>query len=85
MTGMWQWDGFDAIERDVRTMVADHRWTGLPPLARAQAIAQRTLATPDGGHWLFGAHARWYRQDPADGRWYLTAPPPTGVSAPRRR
>ncbi|MET8047252.1 hypothetical protein ABZU75_06580 [Streptosporangium sp. NPDC005286] len=75
MTGMWQWDGFDAIERDVRTMVADHRWTGLPPLARAQAIAQRTLATPDGGRWLFGAHARWYRQDPADGRWYLTAPP----------
>ncbi|MEU4536273.1 hypothetical protein AB0G15_15555 [Streptosporangium sp. NPDC023825] len=75
MTGVWQWDGFDAIENDVRTMVADHRWVALPPLARAQAIAQRTLATPDGGRWLFGAHARWYRQDAADGRWYLTAPP----------
>jgi hypothetical protein len=75
MTAVWQWDGFDAIERDVRTMVADPRWAALPSLARAQAIALRTLAAPDGGRWLFGAHARWYRQDPADGRWHLTAPP----------
>lgn len=41
----------------------------------AQAIALRTLTTPDGGRWLFGAHARWYRQDPADGHWHLSAPP----------
>ncbi|MBB2912524.1 hypothetical protein FHS43_003807 [Streptosporangium becharense] len=75
MTGVWQWDGFDSIENDVRTMVTDPRWATTPPLARAQAIALRTLVTPDGGRWLFGAHARWYRQDPADGRWYLTAPP----------
>ncbi|MDP9848245.1 hypothetical protein J2853_007456 [Streptosporangium lutulentum] len=72
---MWQWDGFDAIESDVRTMVADPRWAALPAPARAQAIALRTLSAPDGGRWLFGAHARWYRQDPADGRWHLTAPP----------
>ncbi|MFI6509554.1 hypothetical protein ACIBCT_18265 [Streptosporangium sp. NPDC050855] len=75
MTGMWQWDGFDAVENDVRIMVTDPRWAGLPPFARAQALAERTLSTPDGGRWLFGAHARWYRQDPVDGRWYLTAPP----------
>ncbi|GAA3095255.1 hypothetical protein [Streptosporangium carneum] len=75
MTAVRQWDGFDAIERDVRAIVADPRWATLPPRGRAQAVALRTLATPDGGRWLFGAHARWYRQDPADGRWHLTAPP----------
>ncbi|MEU7986759.1 hypothetical protein AB0B56_18025 [Streptosporangium canum] len=75
MTAVRQWDCFDAIESDVRAMVADHRWAALPLPARAQAVALRTLATPDGGRWLFGAHARWYRQDPADGRWHLAAPP----------
>ncbi|MFF5208399.1 hypothetical protein [Streptosporangium sp. NPDC000396] len=75
MTAVRQWDSFDAIESDVRTMVVDPRWATLPLPARAQAIALRILVTPDGGHWLFGAHARWYRQDPADGRWHLTAPP----------
>lgn len=75
MTAVRQWDGFDAIERDVRAIVADPRWAALPLPARAQTLALRTLATPDGGRWLFGAHARWYRQDPADGRWHLTAPP----------
>ncbi|MEV7008317.1 hypothetical protein [Streptosporangium sp. NPDC051022] len=75
MTAVRQWDGFDAIERDVRLVVADPRWSALPLPARAQAVALRTLATPDGGRWLFGAHARWYRQDPADGRWHLAAPP----------
>ncbi|GAA3122873.1 hypothetical protein GCM10010466_12240 [Planomonospora alba] len=72
---MRHWDGFDAIEGDVRTMVADPRWPSLPLLARAQAVALRTLVTPDGGRWLFGAHGRWYRQDPADGRWHLSPPP----------
>nr|BFE84587.1 hypothetical protein GCM10020093_071880 [Planobispora longispora] len=38
-------------------------------------MALRVLDTPDGGRWLFGAHARWYRQDPADGRWHLSPPP----------
>lgn len=75
MTAVWHWDGFDAIERDVRAIVADPRWTALPPLARAQVVAARVLATPDGGRWLFGARARWHRQDPADGRWHLAAPP----------
>lgn len=59
----------------MRAMVADPRWAGLSPQARAQAVAARTVVTPDGGRWLFGAHARWYRQDPADGRWHLSAPP----------
>ncbi|MFC4057314.1 hypothetical protein ACFOWE_03365, partial [Planomonospora corallina] len=72
---MRHWDGFDAIEGDVRAVVADPRWPSLPPLARAQAVALRTLVTPDGGRWLFGAHARWYRQDPADGRWFPSPPP----------
>ncbi|WP_307827443.1 hypothetical protein [Planomonospora sp. ID82291] len=72
---MRQWDGFDAIEGDVRTMVADPRWPALPFPARAQAVALRTLATPDGGLWRFAAHARWYRQDPVDGRWHLSHPP----------
>ncbi|MEU4830254.1 hypothetical protein [Streptosporangium sp. NPDC023615] len=75
MTGMWQWDGFDAVENDVRAMVTDPGWAVLSPFARARMLAERALATSDGGRWLFGAHARWYRQDPADGRWYLTAPP----------
>ncbi|MFI9432724.1 MULTISPECIES: hypothetical protein [Streptosporangium] len=75
MTAVRQWDGFDTIESDVRTMVTDHRWARLPLPARAQAVALRVLAAPDGGRWLFGAHARWYRQDPADGRWHLAAPP----------
>lgn len=70
-----QWDGFTAMEQDVRSLVADPRWTTLPPLARAQAIAQRALVTPDGSRWLFGAHARWYRLDRVDGRWHLSAPP----------
>ncbi|WP_285707270.1 hypothetical protein [Microtetraspora sp. NBRC 16547] len=69
------WDGFTAIERDVRAMVADPRWAALPATARAQAMAQRSLVTPDGSFWLFGTHARWYRQDRVDGRWHLSAPP----------
>ncbi|GAA2664261.1 hypothetical protein GCM10010412_039560 [Nonomuraea recticatena] len=66
---------FTAIEADVRAMVTDPRWTALPLQSRAHAIASRALATPDGGRWIFGAHARWYLQDPGDGRWHLTAPP----------
>ena len=58
MTAVRQWDGFDAIERDARVMVADPRWAALPLPARAQAVALRTLVTPDGGRWLFGTHAR---------------------------
>ncbi|WP_245647155.1 hypothetical protein [Microtetraspora niveoalba] len=69
------WDGFTAIERDVRAMVADPRWATLPGPAREQAIAARTLVTPDGSRWLFGAHARWHRLDRVDGRWHLSAPP----------
>ncbi|MFC0861797.1 hypothetical protein ACFHYQ_05745 [Sphaerimonospora cavernae] len=57
-------------------MVGDPRWITLPPVAKAQAIAQRVLTAPDGSRWLFGAHARWYRLDQADGRWHLSAPPP---------
>lgn len=75
MTAVRHWDGFDAIERDMRALVADPRWATLPPIARAEAVTSRVLATPDGGRWLFGAHGRWYREDPADGRWHLTAPP----------
>ncbi|MEU4720374.1 hypothetical protein AB0G06_12115 [Nonomuraea dietziae] len=66
---------FTAIEADVRAMVTDPRWTALPLQSRTHAIASRALATPDGGRWIFGAHARWYLQDPGDGRWHLTAPP----------
>ncbi|MDF5759294.1 hypothetical protein [Spongiactinospora sp. TRM90649] len=75
MAAVRQWDGFSTIEGDVRAMVDDPRWTGLPSQAKAQAVAARMLVTPDGGRWLFGAHARWYRQDPVDGRWHLSAPP----------
>ncbi|GHE38788.1 hypothetical protein GCM10017673_46450 [Streptosporangium violaceochromogenes] len=75
MTAVGHWDGFDAIERDVRAIVSDPRWAALPPPARSQVVAARVLTTPDGGRWLFGARARWYRQDPDDGRWHLTAPP----------
>ncbi|GAA3442939.1 hypothetical protein [Planomonospora venezuelensis] len=75
MTAVRHWDGFDAIESEVRAMVADPRWPAMPLPARARAVALRTLATPDGGRWLFGAHARWYRQDPGDGRWQLAPPP----------
>ncbi|MEU7897228.1 hypothetical protein AB0B45_30730 [Nonomuraea sp. NPDC049152] len=66
---------FTAIEADVRAMVTDPRWATLPLQTRANAIASRALATPDGGRWVFGAHARWYLQDPGDGRWHLSAPP----------
>ncbi|MCG5215350.1 hypothetical protein [Streptosporangium sp. KLBMP 9127] len=75
MAAVRQWDGFATIEGDVRAMVADPRWPGLPAQAKLQAVAARMLVTPDGGRWLFGAHARWYRLDPADGRWHLSAPP----------
>ncbi|GLW09064.1 hypothetical protein Misp01_41930 [Microtetraspora sp. NBRC 13810] len=78
MTAVQQWDGFAAIEGDMRAMVTDPRWSQLPEPAKAQAVAARSLVTPDGGRWLFGAHARWYRQDPADGRWHLSAPPLDG-------
>ncbi|GLV50992.1 hypothetical protein TBS_15620 [Thermobispora bispora] len=69
------WDGFTAIEQDVRAMVADPRWAPLPPATKAHAIAERVLAARDGSRWLFGAHARWYRLDKVDGRWHLSAPP----------
>jgi hypothetical protein len=75
MAAVRQWDGFASIEGDVRAMVADPRWPGLPSQAKIQAVAARMLVTPDGGRWLFGAHARWYRQDPVDGRWHLSPPP----------
>ncbi|MFC4591333.1 hypothetical protein [Sphaerisporangium corydalis] len=70
-----QWDPFDAIEQDVRTMVADPRWSAVPAHTQAQAMAARLLRTPDGACWLFGAHARWYRHEPSDGEWHLSAPP----------
>ncbi|MFC6081155.1 hypothetical protein [Sphaerisporangium aureirubrum] len=70
-----QWDPFDAIERDVRAMVADPRWADVPAPTQAQAMAARLIATEDGGCWLFGAHARWYRHDRSDGLWHLSAPP----------
>ncbi|MEV0195540.1 hypothetical protein [Nonomuraea sp. NPDC050691] len=75
---MRPWDAFAATEADVRAMVADPRWQDLPVPVRAQAIASRTLVTPDGDRWLFGAHARWHLHDPADGRWH-PAPPPRGA------
>jgi hypothetical protein len=70
-----QWDPFDEIERDVRVMVADPRWTDVPAPTQAQAMAARLLGTPDRACWLFGSHARWYRHDQADGQWHLSAPP----------
>ncbi|GGK80276.1 hypothetical protein Sme01_45410 [Sphaerisporangium melleum] len=70
-----QWDPFEAIERDVRAMVADQRWADVPAPTQAQAMAARLLRTPDGGCWLFGTHARWHRHDQADGEWHLSAPP----------
>jgi len=70
-----RWDGFTVMERDVRALVADPRWSTLPRPSRAQAMAARQLVTPDGAHWLFGAHARWYRHEPSDGGWHLSAPP----------
>ncbi|MDR8408375.1 hypothetical protein MTP10_06465 [Nonomuraea sp. 3-1Str] len=75
---MRPWDAFAATEADVRAMVADPRWQDLPVPVRAEAIASRTLVTPDGDRWLFGAHARWHLHDPADGRWH-PAPPPRGA------
>ncbi|GAA3786915.1 hypothetical protein GCM10022226_01380 [Sphaerisporangium flaviroseum] len=70
-----QWDPFDAIERDVRDMVADPRWADVPAATQAQAMAARLLLTPDGGCWLFGSYARWYRHDKVEGEWHLSAPP----------
>ncbi|MCW2880774.1 MAG: hypothetical protein JWQ95_4874 [Sphaerisporangium sp.] len=70
-----QWDPFDAIERDVRAMVADPRWADVSAPTQAQAMAARLLLTPDGGCWLYGSHARWHRHDRADGEWHLSAPP----------
>ncbi|MBN6050886.1 hypothetical protein JYK22_02980, partial [Nonomuraea sp. RK-328] len=78
MAAVRPWDAFAATEADVRAMVADPRWQDLPVPVRAQAIASRTLVTPDGDRWLFGAHARWHLHDPADGRWH-PAPPPQGA------
>ncbi|GII77505.1 hypothetical protein Sru01_24870 [Sphaerisporangium rufum] len=69
------WDPFDAIEGDTRAMVTDPRWAEVPAGTQVQAMAARLLATADGGCWLYGAHARWYRHDRADGRWHLSAPP----------
>jgi hypothetical protein len=74
-----QWDPFDAIERDVRAMVADPRWAEVSAQEQAQAMAARLLVTPDGGCWLFGAHARWYRHDHSDGLWHLSAPPVAAI------
>ncbi|MFC7384057.1 hypothetical protein [Sphaerisporangium rhizosphaerae] len=76
-----QWDPFEAIERDVRAMVADPRWADVPAPTQAQAMAARLLRTPDGACWLFGTHARWHRHDAQDGLWHLSAPP----AAPRVR
>ncbi|GAA2301190.1 hypothetical protein GCM10010149_57930 [Nonomuraea roseoviolacea subsp. roseoviolacea] len=78
MAAVRPWDAFAAVEADVRAMVSDPRWQDLPVPVRAQAIASRTLVTPDGDRWLFGAHARWHLHDPADGRWH-PAPPPRGA------
>jgi len=69
------WDGFAAMERDVRGMAADPRWAELPLPSRAQAMADRVLVTPEGACWVFGAHGRWYRYEPSDGVWHLSAPP----------
>lgn len=70
-----QWDPFGAIERDIRAMVADPRWAGVPAPTQVQSMSARLLLTPDGACWLFGRHARWYRHDPAERRWHLSAPP----------
>ncbi len=70
-----QWDGFAVMERDVRSMVADSRWPTLPRPSRVDALTERQLVTPDGARWVFGAHARWYRYEPSDGVWHLSAPP----------
>ncbi|GAA0932726.1 hypothetical protein [Nonomuraea longicatena] len=75
MAAVRGWDAFAAVEAEVRAMVEDPRWQGLPTPARGQALCAMTLVTPDGGRWLFGAHARWYLHDPVDGRWHLAAPP----------
>lgn len=75
MAAVRSWNAFTAVEAAVRAMVADPRWPGLPVPDRAQVIAARALVTPEGDRWLFGAHARWYLHDPADGRWHLSPPP----------
>ena len=75
MAAVRPWNAFTAAEAEVRAMVADPRWQGLPVPDRAQVIAARALVTPEGDRWLFGAHARWYLHDPADGRWHLSPPP----------
>ncbi|SDK71158.1 hypothetical protein SAMN05421874_110130 [Nonomuraea maritima] len=75
MTAVPPWDAFTATEAEVRAMVADPRWQGLPTPDRAYVLAARTLVTPDGDRWLFGTHARWHLLDPADGRWILACPP----------
>ncbi len=79
MTAVRSWDAFSASEAEIRGMVVDPRWRELPVPAQAQVIAARVLVTPDGDRWLFGAHARWYLHDPADGRWH-PAPPPRSSS-----
>ncbi|WP_143590504.1 hypothetical protein [Thermoactinospora rubra] len=70
-----RWDPFAEAEAEARAMILDPRWAGLAPADRARALAARILLTDDGDRWLFGAHGRWYLQDPSDGRWHLAAPP----------
>ncbi|GAB1824570.1 hypothetical protein [Herbidospora sp. RD11066] len=70
-----QLDGFSAVEKDVRAMVADPQWSLHRMEVRADALARRGgLAAHDGSCWIFGLGARWYRRD-ADGQWILSAPP----------
>ena len=80
MAAVRPWNAFAAAEAEIRAMVVDPRWPGLPEPVRAHAIAARTLVTRDGDRWLFGAHARWHLHDPADGRWH-PAPPPRRLRA----
>ncbi len=80
MAAVRPWNAFTAAEAEIRAMVDDPRWQGLPGDTRAHAIAARTLVTRDGDRWLFGAHARWHLHDPADGRWH-PAPPPRRIRA----
>lgn len=80
MAAVPPWNAFTAVEAEVRAMVCDPRWRDLPADVRAHAIAARALVTRDGDRWVFGAHARWYLHDPADGRWHL-APPPRRMRA----
>ena len=74
-----------SAEEETRALVASPWWQSAPPRQRAQAIAGRSLALPDGTCWVFGAWARWYRWHPGERAWHLCPPPQSPATRRKAR